>query len=241
MDYEKPRCKNKRITVHQSGRVNFHENGRSIFLEPLTDTTITTCIYGYRIPAINKLDEFCAPINSEDSIFNLSELGNGAVSFSFSIAPANLGLSGKAIKIAYATEGYALSISVDKQPFPVPIGYEEYFTTLSPTCGPFAMQKISEEQALISYHQALVGSTNCILYPPNGEGDFKLIFSVPMRVAPRFKIELADPGLHVIDQDVHRESRSERVMLKFKIRDEKTKQIIKEPVAFRSIELDAEL
>ena len=56
-----------------------------------------------------------------------------------------------------------------------------------------------------------------------------------------FKIELAEADLYVIDQDVEREGRSEKVMLKFKVRSRKTKQIMRQPVAIRSIELHAEL
>lgn len=94
---------------------------------------------------------------------------------------------------------------------------------------------------MISYHQALTGSTGPILYHPNGEGVIRLIFSVPMRIAPKFKVELADPDLHVSDQDVRREGRSEKVMLKFKVRNQRIGQIMRQGVAVKSIELDAEL
>jgi hypothetical protein len=62
-----------------------------------------------------------------------------------------------------------------------------------------------------------------------------------MRIAPRFKIELADPELHVSDQDVQRDGRSEKVMLRFKVRYRKSGQVIRQPVGIKSIELDAEL
>lgn len=204
-------------------------------------TTRTTCIYAYRIPALQKLDVFPEPPDSEDAIFDLTDLGDGAVSFSFFISPPDFVPPGRAIKLAYELEKYALSISVDSQAFPVPEGYEHYFTTLSPEHGPFHEQQMAEDQAIISYHCALTGSTGGVLYPPNGEGTIRLIFSVPMRIAPVFRIELADADLHVTDQDVEREGRSEKVMLKFKVRDRKTKQIVRQPVAIRSIVLDAEL
>ncbi len=240
-EFEKPVPKDKRVTVHQSGRVNYHENGRSIFIEPLTLTTLTTCIYAYRVPAIQKFDLCSEPADAEDAIFDLTDLPGGAVSFSFFIGPANSVPPGRAIKLGYELEGYSLAISVDHQAFPVPDGYEEYFTTLSPERGPFLEQQMAEDQALIAYHRALTGSDGPILYPPNGEGVIRLIFAVPMRIAPAFKIELADPDLHVTDQDVAREDRSEKVMLKFKVRNRKTGQIIRQPIAVRSIVLDARL
>lgn len=100
---------------------------------------------------------------------------------------------------------------------------------------------MAEDQAMISYHQALTGSTGPTLYQPNGEGVIRLIFSVPMRIAPKFKVDLADPDLHVSDQDVQREGRSEKVMLKFKVRNQRTGHIIRQTIAVQSIELDAEL
>ena len=240
-EYEKPRPKNKRITVHQSGRINYHENRRSIFIEPLTRTTQVVCIYGYRIPGVQKLDAFSDPVDVDDAVFDLSELGDGPVSFSFFIGPKDMVPSGRAMKLAYGLEGYALAVSVDGQAISVPQGYENHFTTLCPECGPYPEQKIDERQAMIFYHQAITGSQDLILYPPNGEGGIKLIFSVPMMIAPAFKIELVDPALHVTDQDVQRDGRSDTVMLRFKVRHRSTGQIIRQPVAFRSIELDARL
>lgn len=54
--FNQPGPKNKRITIHQSGRVNYHENGNYIFIAPLTQTTKPFPIYGYRVPALDKLD-----------------------------------------------------------------------------------------------------------------------------------------------------------------------------------------
>lgn len=237
---EVPRPKSKRITIHQPGRVNYHENGRTIFIEPLARTTRVFCIYGYRVPALEKLDLHPNPKAEEDAEFDLSELGDGPVSFSIFVGPKDFIPPGKAIKLAYDAEGFSVAISVDAAPFVVPAGYENHFTTLTPEQGPFHGQQMAEDQAMISYHQALTGSTGPILYQPNGEGVIRLIFSVPMRIAPKFKVELADPDLHVSDQDIQREGRSEKVMLKFKVRNRRTGQIIRRGVTVKSIELDAE-
>jgi hypothetical protein len=100
---------------------------------------------------------------------------------------------------------------------------------------------MEEPQAMISYHQAMTGVQDAILYAPNGEGVIRMIFSLPMRIAPRFNIELVDPELHVSEQDVQRDGRSETVMLKFKVRHRMSGQIVRQPIAIKSIELDAEL
>lgn len=240
LDFQAPCSKNKRITIHQSGRINYHENRRTIFIDPLTRVTRIFPVYGYRVPNLSRLDLQTEGVAADDAVVDLSDL-DGPVSFSVFIGPKDFIPPGRAIKLAYEAEGYAVVISLDSVPFMVPAGYEDHFTTLTPETSPFDEQQVAEDQALISYHRALTGSTGPILYRPNGEGIFRLIFSVPMRVAPRFKIELADPELQVSDQDVQRDARSEKVMLKFKVRHRRTGQIIRSEVALRSIELDAEL
>jgi len=241
LDFEKPRPKSKRITVHQSGRVNYHENGRTIFIQPLTLTTQAVCIYCYRIPALHKLDLHTEDVDGEDAIVDLSDLGDAPVSVSILIGPAALLPPGKGIKLSYDAEGYSLAIAVDAEPFPVPAGYEDHFTTKTRERGPFHEQQMAEDQAMISFHRALTGSPGPVLYHPNGEGVVRLIFSVPMRIAPKFKIELANPDLHVVEQDVQKDDRSEKVMLRFKVRNRRTGQIIRQQVSVKSIELDAEL
>ncbi|MDH4099252.1 MAG: hypothetical protein OEV28_01600 [Nitrospirota bacterium] len=241
VDFGEPRQKRKQVTIHQSGRVNYHENGNSIFIEPLTRTSRTTCVYAYRVPALEKLDLHPDELGDNDAVFDLSDLGDGPVSFSVFIGPSSLVPPGKAVKLAYDEEGYSLTIAVDAVPVPVPPGYENHFTTLTPERGIFVEQQMAEDQAMISYHQVLTRSDGLVLYHPNGEGAIRMIFSVPKRIAPKFKIEFVDPALHVTEQDVQRDARSEKVMLKFKIRNRQTGQIIRNEVAIKSIELDAEL
>lgn len=241
LDFEKPRPKSKRITVHQSGRVNYHENGNTIFIEPLTRTTLAFCIYCYRIPALSKLDLHAEEIGTDDVIVDLSDLEDAPVSFSMWIGPAAFTPPARALKLTYASEGYSVVIAVEPESFATPAGLEDHFITGMPERGPFPAQQMAEDEAMISFHRAITGSPGPVLYRPNGEGVVRLIFSVPMRIAPKFKIEFLDPDLHVAEQDVQRDDRSEKVMLRFKVRHRQTGQIIRDHVAIRSIELDAEL
>lgn len=241
IDFQKPCLKSKRVTIHQSGRVNYHENGRKIFIEPLTRITRVFRIYGYRVPALAKLDLHTDKAAEDDLVFDLSHLDDGPVSFSIFIGPKEFDPPGGGVKLTYEAEGYSIAIIVDATPFGVPAGYEDHFIRLTPETGPFQEQQMAEDQALVSYHQALTGSTGPILYRPNGEGVIRLIFSVPMRIAPKFKITFVDQDLEASDQDVQREGRSEKVMLKFKVRHGRTRKIIRDEVVVLSIELDAEL
>lgn len=241
IEFDKPIPRNKRITIHQSGRVNYHENGSSIFIAPLTQTIQPFPIYFYRVPALDKLDVHDEYIAEEDAIFDLSDLPEESVSFSVFIGPMGFTPQGRAIKLEYEAEGYSFTVQHEPVTPDVQQGLNEHFITKAPVEGLFPQQQMAEDQAMISYHQALTGTSDIILRSPNGEGVFRMIFAVPMRIAPRFKIELADSELHVSDQDVQRDGRSDKVMLKFKVRNRKTKQIIRQAVEIKSIELDAEL
>lgn len=240
-EFDPPRPKNKRITIHQSGRINYHENGHTIFVAPLTQTTQPFTIYGYRVPGLDRLDVHDEDIAEEDAVFDLTDLPEGPVSFSVILSPGNFTPHGRAVKLAYETEGYSVTLQVDPVTFAVPSDLDHHFITLTPDRGLFPQQQMEEPQAMISYHQALTGAQDAILYAPNGEGVIRMIFSLPMRIAPRFNIELVDPELHVSEQDVQRDARSETVMLKFKVRHRKSGQIVRQPIAIKSIELDAEL
>jgi len=198
-------------------------------------------VYGYRIPALERLDLHPNESGEKDAILDLSDLDDSPVSFLVFIGPLSLVPPGKAFKLAYDAEGYSLAIAVSPIPVPVPTGYENHFITFTPERGIFLEQQMGEDQAMVSYHQSLTGSNGMVFYHPNGEGVIRLIFSVPMRIAPKFKIELVDPGLHVSEQDVQRDGRAEKVMLKFKVRSRRTGQVIRQEIAVKSIELDAEL
>ena len=240
-EFDPLRPKNKRITIHQSGRVNYHENGSTIFVAPLTQTRQPFPVYAYRVPALDRLDIHDGDIAAEDAVFDLTDLPKGPVSFSVILGPRDFTPHGRSIKLGFEGEGYSITLQVDPVTFAVPPDLDQHFTTLTPERGLFPKQQMAECQAMISYHQALTGAKDTILYAPNGEGVIRMIFSVPMRIAPRYKIELADPELHVSDQDTQRDGRSEKVMLKFKVRHRKSGQIIRQPIAIKSIELDAEL
>lgn len=232
---------NKRITIHQTGRVNYHESGKSIFIEPLTRTNKLTYLYGYRVPTLDRLDLHPEKPSDEDAVFDLSELGDNPVSFSIFIGPPNILLPDKSVHLNYEEEAYSLSIALDEELAAAPLSDEDCFITLTPREGLFLEQQMQEDQAMICYHQAITRSNSTILYKPNGEGFVKLIFSVPMRISPKFRIELVNSELYVTEQDILREGRSDKVMLRFRIRNRRTKQIIREDVAIKSIELDAEL
>lgn len=234
------RAQNKEITIHQSGRINFHEIGRSIYVEPLTSITKTAWIYRYRIPKISRLTSFDSEPGPEDAEFDLNGLPDEAQSFSLLIAPEATAPAGHAVKLAYLKR-YALIVILDASPYSPPAELFEHFVTLKPDVGTTGTQAMAEHDALIAYHQALQETKGLIVYGPNGAGVWQVVFAVPMRDAPKVNIELSDPALYVDPGDIQRDSRAATAMVRFKVRHRATKAVIKTPVMFRSIELNARL
>lgn len=240
VEIPKDELRDKRITIHQSGRVNFHELGRHIYLEPLTRLSVAACIYKYRLPRISALSQFDQPPEPEDCEFDLSDLPDEALSFSIYMGPEAVAVQQRGIKLSYL-QRYALTVAVDAEPFIPPPEFNEHFVTIKPEFGTVQTQAISEDEALIQYHQALHNSKDVIIYGPNGAGLWNLIFARPMRIPPQLEIELEDPELFVDDNDIVRDSRVAKAMIKFLVRKRSNRQIVKSPVSFRSIALHAEL
>lgn len=234
------RPKNKKITIHQSGRINFHELKRSIYIEPLTAITKTACIYRYRIPKISRLTPFNSVPTAEDCDFDLSTLTDESLSFSLFVGPAKIASNTHAVKLAYLSR-YALLIALDTDTYIPPSDFIEHFVTLKPESGTVGSQAMNEDRALIAYHQALNDTKELIIYGPNGDGVWQVVFAVPMRNAPKMTIEFDDPTLYVDDKDIVQDLRAATAMVKFKVRSRTTKAVVKTPVAFRPISLDAEL
>lgn len=234
------RSKNKKITVHQSGRINFHEIGQNIYIEPLTAITKTACIYRYRIPKISHLTPFDSAPDAEDCDFDLSALADESHSFSLYVGPANVASNSHAVKLAYLSR-YAFLIALDTETYIPPSNFLEHFVTLKPERGTVGSQVMSEDQALIAYHQALNETKELVIYGPNGAGVWQVVFAVPMRIAPKMTIEIDDPTLYVDEGDIERDLRVATAMVRFKVRNRAAKAVVQTPVAFRSISLDANL
>ena len=240
LQFSPERAKNKEITIHQSGRINFHEIGRSIYVEPLTSTTKTTWIYRYRVPNISRLTSFDSEPGPEDAEFDLNDLPDEGQSFALFVAPEAVAPDARAIKLAYLKK-YALVVVVETPPYVPPAEFLEHFVTLKPEVGTIGAQALTEDEALIAYHQALHETKGLLVYGPNGAGVWQVVFAVPMRDAPKIQIELADPALYVDPGDIERDSRVATAMVRFKVRHRTTKAVIKVPVMFNSIELNARL
>ncbi|MFC7514082.1 hypothetical protein ACFQUU_03590 [Herbaspirillum sp. GCM10030257] len=239
--FDTPRRKDKKFSIHASGRINVpHLRDKPIFIEPLLATSKPFCFGAYRIPAISALTRFDKNPAEEDAIFVLDGLLDSPQSFEFIVSPIDIFTNEHSIKFDFLGR-YSLTLLRHAVPIASQPGLEGYFTTYAADVGLFESQQMSEEWALTAFHQAVHNRRDLLLYEPNGAGVRLLVFSAPMRIAPRAIIECADPNLsaEIIDQTL--DHRAQRVQLRFKVRNTKTREVIKGTVEFRRIELDAEL
>ncbi|HET7689103.1 MAG TPA: hypothetical protein VFK41_01885 [Nocardioidaceae bacterium] len=123
----------------------------------------------------------------------------------------------------------------------IPGDLRDHVVHIAPAPGLLPEQAINEDSALIEFHQAATDSNDLVLYGPNGEGWYRAIFAVPMRVAPRVTIEALDAGLEVEIADQDLDQRSSTAQLKFRFRHKRTRAVVKEYTAVGMLELDAEL
>jgi hypothetical protein len=240
-DFETPREKNQKITIHQSGRIHLPDlRHNPIFIEPLVYISTPFTFYAYRIPRISALSEFSKLPSESDLIIDLSGFPDDPQSFEFGIGPVDYLPNGNAVRIEYLRR-YAFSIVHHASTLPAPPAYEEYFTTTAVGLGLFKEQVISEDVALIGFHQALNDTRDPIIYSPNANGEWQIIFSVQSRIAPRVIIEPTSTDLYVEVEDQSIEPRVNRARIKFKVKDKQSGRVIRELVTFRRIELSAEL
>lgn len=125
---------------------------------------------------------------------------------------------------------YTLNLIVSDQPIPAGPSSENGFWFITPRKGLFKEQQISEESALISYHQRKHSYPGPIMYGPDQEGAYRLIFPVPALTEPRIITNVAKLGLTLEIMEVTRA----RASFRFRNRDG---AVVKTPPEFERVEL----
>ena len=257
--------KTKSITIHTSGRVNYHFGGGHVRYVPcLLDLDAPAQIIGYSIPSPQKLDEI-AKLRADDWIFDVAPADNRRLLFSFFVLPAGLPLQHGELE-RFGVEGlYALgwSAQADATRTDLP---EEVFTTYHPKGG-LDKQPIPEEIAYLRFRRAMyandvIAAVDALpnrdeitaahieamieegpgLYPPNNEGVWTVLTQVPMRVAPELVIDFEDTKYRAEVVELRPgDTRLSTVRVRFKVYDEQAKRYVKGHVAIRGWTLDARL
>jgi len=265
LERESAERKTKSITIHTSGRVNYHFGGGQVRYVPcLLDLDVATLIIGYSIPSLQLLDEIAKP-REDDWISDVPLQDNRRIAFSFVVLPAVLPLQPGELG-RFGVEGlYAIgwSAHADATRADLP---KEVFTTYRPESG-LDKQAIAEEVAYLRFRRAMyandvIAAFDALpnrddvtaehieamieagpgLYPPNNEGIWTLLTRVPMRIAPDPVIDFEDARYRAEVVELRPgDTRLSTVRIRFKVYDELAKRYVKGHVVIRGWTLDARL
>jgi hypothetical protein len=259
----------KSITIHTSGRINYHFGGHApVYVPCLLDLEAAVWVVTYVIPSADRLDAVKAE-RADDSIADIPDNIDGPIAFEFGVLPAVLPAQSWETGSRFGVEGlYALAwggqagtagFARDE----IPSGA---FTTVQPIRG-LAEQAVPEEVVFLRFKRAMYANDVAVavanapnrdeitaadveasiqagpgLFPPNKEGVWTLITSVPMRIAPLLNVAFEDYRYRaeVVDLRVG-DTRLSTVRVRFKVFDTKANAYVKHRVAIRHWELDARL
>lgn len=267
LEREAAESKTKSITIHTSGRINYHfSGGHTRYIPCLLDLDAPVPILAYSIPRAELLDEI-NQVRDGDWTCEIPPEYNGRMNFTFIILPAVLpsqeGELGRfGVEGLYALSWVAGGVN-DVARVELP---GDVFTTLRPENG-LTQQSIPEEEAYLRFRRAMyandvVGAIEELpnqnevpaelieamieegpgLYPPNKEGVWTLLTRVPMRVAPKLAVDFEDARYRADVVELRPgDTRLSTVRVRFKVFDEQAKRYVREHVAIRGLALDAEL
>ena len=233
-----------RISYHTSGMIKYHGLERNvIFQEPLTNVTLINTYFMYSIPSLSSLDEKKGLENSLLNLIDIEEVFDKRLNFYFSIFPPEFVEFEKMSNVFFNVKvldlfSFVVTFEIDEQIFnfgsTVP---ESTFLFFSPRDGVLQKQALSKSEAYLKFQQKIYETDELIVFPPNGEGVFKMLYAVEMRIPPMVKIEFSNESYEI--RDVAKTT----VKTTFKIYDNKKSRYIKNAhdVQITAISLDAEI
>lgn len=230
--------KTKSISYHASGFIHYKNlNTKGIYSEPIFEITKLFTFIHYSVPKISLLDEYSEDVNNNDHVIEAPVWADLRNNFSISITPEDSEL--KTIASFGITFKNLCNILVfmNKITITLPKNIDQHFVHLMPSEGLFNEQKYSKLDSQLFFHQKINNVQDVIIYRPNGEGVYKMFFAVPMRIAPKVKIQFSDPKFTAILMD---DKTRTNTALTFKVKDNKN-NFVKEPKDIINVELDAEL
>lgn len=260
--------KTKKITIHTTGRVNYHFTNGVRFLPCLLDLTAAEWIVTYGVPSVAKLDEVTG-MRSDDACLSVPDDLGTALTFEFFVVPILLDPMTNELG-RFGVEGlFALAWAADAKPPPiarqeVPV---EAFTTAHPKAHRLPALAIPEQVAYprfrkTMYARDLVAAVEKSpdrdqitlehieaailqgpgLFPPNSDGVWTIVTSVPMRIAPKLIVQFEDPHLKAEVVNLRpADVRLATVRVRFKVFDLARGQYVKTAVAIKFLALDVEL
>jgi hypothetical protein len=267
--YTEPKSKTKKITIHISGRVNFHgsPNPGVNFIPCLLDLTRGVPIVCYVIPDVEALD-LVDNISPHDHVIELVGPPAGFLGFEFSVIPASIpSLPGEIWRfIIEGHYGLTCALVFGGTYLARPGVPPEAFSVIRPS-SMLLQQSIPEEQAFMRFQelmhanqirQALVSSgipehvhdqiiaetvrEGRGIQGPNNEGVWEIVCNVSLRIRPDLVVQFSDPRYRseMIDMTPS-DVRLEKVRVRFKVYDQQATRWVKQPVKILRAFLHAEI
>lgn len=236
------RRRGAKVTLHASGRVNYDGRHAPIYIDPLWCLEEEAALVGYYVPDLRRLDVFNRSASKSDLIIDASTPSGEPVTFEVVASPATAAPLLTPFASLTVPAGPRLDVyaSHGRLPF-VPADLSETFITIFPEQGTRQEQQIEEDLALIGYFRALRGKDFSAPMGPNGAGEYRVIFPVQMRVAPVVSIRTVDESLYVAVIDQTSDVRTNRVQVRFQVRERESGNLVRRRVKFAEMEFDAEL
>ena len=199
--YEKEQEKFK-ISYHPCGHVRFHNIGgkpKSIHCEPIYAITKKQPLVFISIPGIESLN-LVERVQGKDAIFGWPEDISGRITFWIELGPPSLENPFELTTVPLAAVTYdqlfTIFISLGPFPFQMPERVPEQAVIKTVPDQDFVAERITEEQAVINFHQAKHGMKHreVITFQPTS-GVHRIVFAVPMRAPPQLTVEFIDTRL----------------------------------------------
>ena len=184
-----------RLTYHPTGQVNFHYIvGASIFMEPIFHIRRCEALIDFSVPDVDRLD-IARQTGDEDTVI---EVPRGRLDFALAIAPWDAPQpQSNSILWAWTWQPLFSLWLLQAPPPPQQLlnAQPNHFLYVPRQSGLFPSLCIGMGEAMVSFHQALHEVRSDILYYPDGEGVCRIVYVVPMRIAPSVEVRFRDPTL----------------------------------------------
>jgi hypothetical protein len=231
-------AKEFRISYHATGRVNFHNaDFGSIFCEPTFAISRPQQLLTVSVPSIDKLTS-AAPELAREAVIHMDPRLSGRVTFAISLVPDGFEFQESPLALIGYQGWFGIAVCFGELPFPVPSDLQHHILKVVPSVGRHLTQVLRQDQALISVHQKREGRSGLIYEWEPNEGVYRVIFSVPMRIKPRLRVEFADSSIHAEEMPASRRT-IETAEIRFRAVGKGG--YLRTPQVILSIELDAEL
>ncbi len=221
------------IHYHTTGRINFKDTENpNIFGEPLAAITQNFWFASLVVPDFDRLDLHTDSLTETDFVLPIERLGARRIQYDLCISPFGAPITSYGLVKGHFSYPnlYTLNVIESDQQLPSKHGEDTVFTFASPREGLFRSQQISQEAAHVQYQQKRIGHKGPIIFGPNGEHAYRIVFPIPATHPPVVTADFKVPGLTL---EVLSVSESEAT---FKIRDVHG-AVLKETGEFSRVEL----